>query len=109
MKIKTSELTGRRWTGDRKQQAVGAPLERVVRPARGDKAATYDKGGVTAWKCLQCDREHTFDVYVAAHMRVELAHTCTCGAEHSVLGGQVRFERAAIGAAGARGRCCGSA
>ena len=79
---------------DTTQPAVAGPVEPTVRPARGDEAQTYDKDGVTAWKCQQCDKEHTFSPYVMAHWRDELTHTCTCGAQHSVLGGQVRFERA---------------
>lgn len=76
------------------ETAGSAPLERRVRPARGDEAATYDKDGVTAWKCLQCGKENTFSPYVMAHWRDELTHTCECGAKHSVLGGNVQFERA---------------
>lgn len=77
-----------------KTDAGSAPLERVVRPARGDTAPTYDKDGVTAWKCLNCGKENTFSAYVMAHWRDELTHTCKCGAQHSVLGGHVQFERA---------------
>ena len=74
--------------------AVAGQVDRPVRPARGDTAPTYDKDGVTAWKCLNCDKENTFSPYVMAHWRDELTHTCECGAQHSVLGGHVQFERA---------------
>jgi hypothetical protein len=74
--------------------AVAGQVDCRVRPARGDEAKTYDKEGVTAWKCLNCDKENTFSPYVMAHWRDELTHTCTCGAQHSVLGGHVQFERA---------------
>lgn len=37
------------------------------------------------FNCSACGKYHEFGVYVVAHFREELIHTCECGAKHSVI------------------------
>jgi hypothetical protein len=39
--------------------------------------------------CTTCKTFHKLGPYVAAHWDIRLTHTCTCGAQHSVLKGKV--------------------
>ena len=76
---------------DELPQAVGAPLERNIRPRRGDNVQTFKREGVTCWKCPNCDRVHALGPYVFAHWDDDLQHTCDCGHKHSILRGNVTY------------------
>lgn len=72
----------------------GIVVDRVassVKPLHGDNAPTFKRDGVTCWKCSNCDRVHSFGVYVFAHWDDDLQHTCDCGHQHSVLRGSVTY------------------
>ncbi len=73
------------------ENAGSSPVERRVRPSRGDKAATFKRDVASCWKCLNCDTVHTLGVYVFAHWNDDLEHTCDCGHRHSVLRGEVTY------------------
>jgi len=35
--------------------------------------------------CTSCKKYHAYDGYVYAHTKIELTHTCTCGAKHIII------------------------
>lgn len=76
---------------DESHGAVAGQVERSVRPRSGDNAETFDRDGVTCWKCLNCDSVHALGAYVFAHWDYDLQHTCDCGHRHSVLRGTVTY------------------
>ena len=43
------------------------------------------------YTCENCNKEHEYPLYVFAHWREKLAHTCDCGARHSILCGDARL------------------
>jgi len=43
---------------------------------------------VKPYKC-PCGREHKFTAWAAAHMHIEIVHTCNCGRENVLKGGKV--------------------
>ena len=71
--------------------AVGGPVERGVRPQRGDSTATFERDGAKRWQCMQCNKEHVLGPYVFAHWDDDLQHTCDCGHKHSVLRGHITY------------------
>lgn len=42
------------------------------------------------WDCTWCGKHEAFGVWVAAHWRELLSHTCECGAEHDLKAGVIR-------------------
>lgn len=53
---------------------------------------TMDKPAIPkSFSCTQCQREHEFGYYVAAHSNESLLHTCEYGAQHEMRHYRVRF------------------
>jgi len=54
------------------------------------KLITNEKGTSVGHVCPKCGKEHKWDMYVFAHMRIELHHTCDCGQKMCIRNGIVR-------------------
>lgn len=59
------------------------------------RARTRRPNGVSEFQCMGCGRWAALGVYILAHWHEEFVHTCSCGARHAVLRGQVRPEHRA--------------
>ena len=51
--------------------------------------AVYERDGRKWWNCSACGQEHELSIYVMAHFRDLITHTCTWGAKHETKEGRV--------------------